>query len=75
MILNVLTVGRCGRRAGLLTRHLRALQKLHDIHFTVVNGENASGVGILPPAGQGHLRRGADVCNPGEPHLNHIQIK
>lgn len=50
MILNVLTVGDVVGEQGLdfLTRHLRALQKLHDIHFTVVNGENASGVGILP---------------------------
>lgn len=70
MILNVLTVGDVVGEQGLdfLTRHLRALQKLHDIHFTVVNGENASGVGILP-AGQGHLRRRGRRGNPGEPHL------
>ena len=54
MILNVLTVGDVVGEQGLdfLTRHLRALQKLHDIHFTVVNGENASGVGILPRQAQ-----------------------
>ena len=36
MILNVLTVGDVVGEQGLdfLTRHLRALQKLHDIHFS-----------------------------------------
>ena len=49
MILNVLTVGDVVGEQGLdfLTRHLRALQKLHDIHFTVVNGENASGCRVF----------------------------
>ena len=50
MILNVLAVGDVVGDAGVeyLDRHLRALKKLKDIHFAVVNGENASGVGILP---------------------------
>ena len=50
MILNVLAVGDVVGDGGLdyLGQHLRALKKLKNIHFTVVNGENASGVGILP---------------------------
>ena len=48
MIYHVLAVGDVVGEQGLehLRRHLRSLKKLKDIHFTVVNGENASGVGI-----------------------------
>ena len=50
MILNVLAVGDVVGDSGVeyLGRHLRELKKFKDVHFTVVNGENASGVGILP---------------------------
>ena len=49
MIFNVLAVGDVVGEQGLefLLDHLRPLQRLHEIHFTVVNGENASGLGIL----------------------------
>ena len=77
MILNVLTVGDVVGEQGLdfLTRHLRALQKLHDIHFTVVNGENASGVGILPRQARAIYDAGADVVTLGNHTWNRIQIK
>ena len=44
----VLAVGDVVGEPGLrhLERHLRPLQKLKNITFTVVNGENASGVGL-----------------------------
>ena len=44
----VLAVGDVVGEPGLrhLERHLRPLQKLKNIAFTVVNGENASGVGL-----------------------------
>ena len=60
MILNILAVGDVVGDGGLtcLDRHLRQLKKLKNIHFTVVNGENASGVGILPRQ-----------ARPGQPHL------
>ena len=76
MILNVLTVGDVVGEQGLdfLTRHLRALQKLHDIHFTVVNGENASGVGILPRQARAIFDAGADVVTLGNHTWNRIQI-
>ena len=50
----VLAVGDVVGEPGLrhLERHLRPLQKLKNIAFTVVNGENASGVGILPRQAQ-----------------------
>ena len=77
MILNVLTVGDVVGEQGLdfLTRHLRALQKLHDIHFTGVNGENASGVGILPRQARAIYDAGADVVTLGNHTWNRIQIK
>ena len=77
MKLTVLTVGDVVGEQGLdfLTRHLRALQKLHDIHFTVVNGENASGVGILPRQARAIYDAGADVVTLGNHTWNRIQIK
>ncbi len=55
MLLHILAVGDVVSERGLdcLHHHLRALKKEHDIHFTVVNGENAAGLGLLPrPAGE-----------------------
>ena len=77
MILNVLTVGDVVGEQGLdfLPRHLRAVQKLHDIHFTVVTGENASGVGILPRQARAIYDAGADVVTLGNHTWNRIQIK
>ena len=70
MILNVLAVGDVVGDSGVeyLSRHLRGLKKLKGVHFTVVNGENASGVGILPR----QAREIFDRCrcgHPGKPHL------
>lgn len=50
VIYHILAVGDVVGEQGLdhLCRHLRALKRLKDIHFTVVNGENAAGMGILP---------------------------
>ena len=50
MLMNILAVGDIVGEPGLkhLERHLRPLQKLKNIAFTVVNGENASGVGLTP---------------------------
>lgn len=77
MILNVLAVGDVVGEQGLafLARHLRPLQKLHDIHFTVVNGENASGVGILPRQARDIYDAGADVVTLGNHTWNRIQIR
>ena len=77
MILNVLTVGDVVGEQGLdfLTRHLRALQKLHDIHFPGLTGENASGVGIRPRQARAIYDAGADVVTLGNHTWNRIQIK
>ena len=76
MILNVLAVGDVVGESGVeyLSRHLRSLKKLHDVHFTVVNGENASGVGILPRQARDIFDAGADVITLGNHTWNRIQI-
>ena len=50
MLYHILAVGDVVGEPGLrhLEKNLRPLQKLKAIDFTVVNGENASGVGLTP---------------------------
>ena len=76
MILNILAVGDVVGDGGLdcLNRHLRQVKKLKNIHFTVVNGENASGVGILPRQAREIFDAGADVVTLGNHTWNRIQI-
>ena len=76
MLFHLLAVGDVVGQAGLdcLSRHLRPLQRLHGVHFTVVNGENASGVGITPRQAQEIYDAGADVITLGNHTWNRIQI-
>ena len=76
MILHILAVGDVVGDAGLdyLSRHLRSIKKEHDIQFTVVNGENASGVGILPRQADAIFDAGADVITLGNHTWNRLQI-
>jgi metallophosphoesterase (TIGR00282 family) len=50
---------------GFLRKKLRGLQKLVGADFTVVNGENAAGTGILPRQADEILDAGADVVTLG----------
>ncbi len=76
MIFNVLAVGDVVGEQGVdfLSRHLRSLKKTYDIHFTVVNGENASGVGIHPRQADAIFDGGADVITLGNHTWNRLQI-
>ena len=76
MELRLLAVGDVVGEGGMafLNRHLRQLKKLKDIHFTVVNGENASGVGITPAQAQTIFDAGADVITLGNHTWNRLQI-
>ncbi len=76
MIYHILAVGDIVGEQGLthLERHLRSFKKLRDIHFTVVNGENASGVGILPDQVEKLYRAGADVVTLGNHTFGRQQI-
>lgn len=76
MLLNLLAVGDVVGEGGqdILARRLRELQTEYDIHFTVVNGENASGVGITPRQARGLYDAGADVITLGNHTWNRLQI-
>ena len=76
MLLNILAVGDvCGEGGqDILASRLRELKQAEDIHFTVVNGENASGVGILPRQARDIFDAGADVITLGNHTWNRIQI-
>ena len=77
MLLNLLAVGDVVGEAGLdfLARSLRALKREHDVHFTVVNGENASMVGLTPSQAQDIYDAGADVITLGNHTWNKMQIR
>lgn len=76
MIYHILAVGDVVGEQGVkhLERHLRSFKKLREIHFTVVNGENASGVGILPEQVELLYGAGADVVTLGNHTLGRQQI-
>ena len=76
MLLNILAVGDVVGEGGqdILSRRLRDLKDEHNVHFTVVNGENCSGVGILPRQAQRLFDAGADVITLGNHTWNRIQI-
>ena len=77
MILNLLAIGDVVGEPGLafLEDNLPRLKKRHNVHFTVVNGENASGVGVLPRQAKAIYAAGADVVTLGNHTWNRIQIK
>jgi hypothetical protein len=67
MLLRILAVGDVVSEIGLdaLHRRLRQIKKENDIHFTVVNGENAAGLGLLPRHADEIFDAGADVITLG----------
>ena len=76
MELHVLAIGDVVGQAGVdyLGRRLRALKKLRGVDFTVVNGENAAGVGILPRQAEDIFAAGADVITLGNHTWSKQQI-
>ena len=77
MDVRVLAVGDVVAEQGLvfLERHLRSLKKLHKIDFTVVNGENAAGVGLTPAQAERIYDAGADVITLGNHTFGKPQIR
>ena len=77
MEFRVLAIGDVVGENGLafLVRRLRPLKREKQVDFTVVNGENASGVGILPRQARAIYDAGADVVTLGNHTWNRIQIK
>ncbi len=73
MQLRILAVGDVVGQSGVdcLSRHLRSLKKIHGVDFTVANGENTAGVGILPGQAEELFTAGVDVITLG----NHVWSK
>lgn len=76
MELTILAVGDVVGESGLdfLSRQLRRLKQQHGVDFTVVNGENADGVGIRPKQAERIFTAGADVITLGNHTWNKQQI-
>lgn len=73
----VLAVGDVVGETGLshLERTLRSVQKLKGIDFTVVNGENASGVGLTEDQAWRIYDAGADVVTLGNHTFGKMEIR
>ena len=76
MLYHILAVGDVVMEPGLrhLERHLRPLQKWKAINFTVVNGENAAGVGLTRDQAERIYDAGADVVTLGNHAFGKSQI-
>ena len=73
MVLNILAVGDVVGDTGVehLIRVLPGIRRLKQIGFTVVNGENAAGLGLLPRQAKDLFAAGTDVITLG----NHTWAK
>ena len=76
MELHVLAVGDIVGNSGLdcLRKNLRGLKKLYHAELCVVNGENASGVGLTPRQAEDIFNAGADVITLGNHTWNRREI-
>jgi metallophosphoesterase (TIGR00282 family) len=76
MPVRILAVGDIVSKSGveIFQRRIRSLKKLKGIDFAVVNGENASGLGIAPYQAEMLLEAGADVITLGNHTFNRIEI-
>lgn len=77
MTLNILAVGDIVGEPGIkmIEKHLRSVKRLNNVDFTVVNGENAAGVGITPAQAERIFVSGADVITLGNHTWNKMSIK
>lgn len=76
MELKVLAVGDVVSQNGLdfLQRRLSGLKRQYQVDFTVVNGENAAGIGLFPNQAEDILDAGADVVTLGNHTWGKMQI-
>lgn len=74
---NILAVGDVAGQPGvdILIDKLRTVIRQYDIAFTVVNGENAAGLGILPRQADEILAAGADVITLGNHTWSKSEIR
>lgn len=76
MLLNILAVGDVVSASGVdwLRRRLGAVKRQYGVHFTVVNGENAAGVGLTPDDARDLFDAGADVITLGNHTWSKLSI-
>lgn len=76
MTVTILAVGDVVSQAGLdyLGRNLRRIKREQGADFTVVNGENAAGIGLMPGDAQAIFDAGADVITLGNHTWSKIRI-
>ncbi|MCL2462983.1 MAG: YmdB family metallophosphoesterase, partial [Defluviitaleaceae bacterium] len=77
MSVRILAVGDICGKSGLdfLQKHLRGLQQWKGADFTVVDGENASVVGLTPAQAELIFAAGADVVTLGNHTWSRAEIK
>ena len=76
MLYHILALGDVTSESGVrhLRKHLPAFKKWKDIAFTVINGENVSGVGLTPEQAEDLFTAGADVITLGNHTWGRMQI-
>jgi metallophosphoesterase (TIGR00282 family) len=76
MLYHILALGDVTSESGVrhLQKHLSAFKRLKNIAFTVVNGENVSGVGLTPEQAEDIFAAGADVITLGNHTWGRAQI-
>ena len=76
MEVRILAIGDVVGENGLyfLTHHLRPLKQMKGVDFTVVNGENTAGVGMLPAQAEQLFDAGADVITLGNHSYDKQQL-
>ena len=76
MLQTVLAIGDVCGACGVkhLEKHLRSVKKLYKVDFTVVNGENAAGMGLTPADADDIFAAGADVITLGNHSFDKMQI-
>ena len=76
MLYHILALGDVTSETGIrhLRRHLPAFKQYKDVAFTVVNGENVSGVGLTPEQAEDLFAAGADVITLGNHTWGRMQI-
>ena len=77
MEMRILAVGDVVGEPGIrhLEKQLRRVQSQYNIDFTVVNGENADGVGVLPEQAWRIYDAGADVVTLGNHTFGRMQVR
>ena len=76
MNVNILAVGDICGQAGLdiLAEKLSGIKKHYNIAFTVINGENAAGLGVTPKQADAILNAGADAVTLGNHTWTRMEI-